>query len=328
MPDTLLSVNNLRTAFHTAEGQAVAVDGVSLALARGETLAVVGESGCGKTVLGLSILGLVTPPGRIDSGRVIFDGQDLLGLSPDRMRAVRGNRISMIFQEPMTSLNPVLRVGEQIAEAIRLHRGKSRRQALEAAREMLSLVGIADAAGRLSSYPHELSGGMRQRVMIAMALCLSPDLLIADEPTTALDVTIQKQILDLMLDLAAAKGTAIALITHNLGVVAETCDNAAVMYSGQVAEYADVPSLFEKPLHPYTAGLIRSLPRPGVRKRLEPIPGTVPSLTRLPAGCRFHPRCPEAFDRCRAQAPPFFRMASGRGARCWLLADAAVGSEP
>ena len=327
MPHNLLSVKNLRTAFHTAEGTAVAVDGVSLDLARGETLAVVGESGCGKTVLGLSILGLVQPPGRIDSGEVAFDGRDLRGLSAREMRAVRGNRISMIFQEPMTSLNPVLRVGEQIAEAIRLHRGKSRRQALEMAGEMLSLVGIADAGRRLSSYPHELSGGMRQRVMIAMALSLSPDLLLADEPTTALDVTIQKQILDLMLDLAAAKGTAIALITHNLGVVAETCDNAAVMYSGQVVEYADVPSLFENPLHPYTAGLIRSLPKPGVRKRLEPIPGTVPGLTRLPAGCRFHPRCPRAFDRCRTEVPPFFRMASGRGARCWLCADAAAGSE-
>jgi oligopeptide/dipeptide ABC transporter ATP-binding protein len=221
----------------------------------------------------------------------------------------------------------VLRVGEQIAEAIRLHRGKSRRQALETAGEMLAMVGIADAPRRLSSYPHELSGGMRQRVMIAMALCLSPDLLLADEPTTALDVTIQKQILDLMLDLATAKGTAIALITHNLGVVAETCDNAAVMYSGQVAEYADVPSLFESPLHPYTAGLIRSLPKPGVRARLEPVPGTVPSLTRLPSGCRFHPRCPQAFDRCRAEAPPFFRMSSGRGARCWLCAEAAAGSQ-
>ncbi|MFZ5811498.1 MAG: ABC transporter ATP-binding protein [Thermodesulfobacteriota bacterium] len=327
MLHNLLSVKNLRTAFHTTEGTAVAVDGVSLDLARGETVAVVGESGCGKTVLGLSILGLVQPPGRIDSGEVVFDGRDLRGLSAREMRAVRGNRISMIFQEPMTSLNPVLRVGEQIAEAIRLHRGKSRRQALEMAREMLSLVGIADAGRRLSSYPHELSGGMRQRVMIAIALCLSPDLLLADEPTTALDVTIQKQILDLMLDLAAAKGTAIALITHNLGVVAETCDNAAVMYSGQVVEYADVPSLFEHPLHPYTAGLIRSLPKPGVRKRLEPIPGTVPSLTRLPAGCRFHPRCPKVFDRCRTEVPPYFRMSSGRGARCWLWAETAAGSE-
>ncbi len=327
MPHNLLSVKNLRTAFHSAEGTAVAVDGVNLDLARGETLAVVGESGCGKTVLGLSILGLVQPPGRIDSGEVVFDGRDLRGLSAREMRAVRGNRISMIFQEPMTSLNPVLRVGEQIAESIRLHRGKSRRQALEMAGEMLSLVGIGDAGRRLSSYPHELSGGMRQRVMIAMALCLSPDMLLADEPTTALDVTIQKQILDLMLDLAAAKGTAIALITHNLGVVAETCDNAAVMYSGQVVEYADVPSLFENPLHPYTAGLIRSLPKPGVRKRLEPIPGTVPSLTRLPAGCRFHPRCPEAFDRCHTEVPPFFHMSSGRGARCWLCAEAAAGSE-
>ena len=328
MPDILLSAINVRTAFHTAEGTAVAVDGVSLSLARGETLAVVGESGCGKTVLGLSILGLVQPPGRVDAGQVIFDGADLRTLSPDAMRRVRGNRISMIFQEPMTSLNPVLRVGEQIAEAIRLHQGKSRREALAEAGRMLSLVGISDPDRRLASFPHELSGGMRQRVMIAMALCLSPDLLIADEPTTALDVTIQKQILALMLDLAAAKGTAILLITHNLGVVAETCDNAAIMYSGQVAEYGDVPSLFASPLHPYTAGLIRSLPRPGDKTRLAAIPGTVPSLTRLPRGCRFHPRCPRAFARCHGEAPPTFRMDSGRLVRCWLHAEAAMEALP
>jgi oligopeptide/dipeptide ABC transporter ATP-binding protein len=328
MPDILLSASDVRTAFHTAEGTAVAVDGVSLSVARGETLAVVGESGCGKTVLGLSILGLVQPPGRVDAGKIVFDGTDLLALSPDELRRVRGNRISMIFQEPMTSLNPVLRVGEQIAEAIRLHRKKSRSEALDEAGRMLSLVGIADPARRLAGYPHELSGGMRQRVMIAMALSLSPDLLIADEPTTALDVTIQKQILDLMLGLAAAKGTAILLITHNLGVVAETCDNAAVMYSGQVAEYADVPSLFAAPLHPYTAGLIRSLPRPGDRTRLSPIPGTVPSLTRLPGGCRFHPRCPEVFAPCRTTPPPFFRLESGRLVRCWLHAEAAVETLP
>jgi len=328
MPDTLLSVFDVRTAFHTAEGTAVAVDGVSLSLARGETLAVVGESGCGKTVLGLSILGLVQPPGRVDAGRVLFDGTDLRTLSPDAMRRVRGNRISMIFQEPMTSLNPVLRVGEQIAEAIRLHRGKSRREALAEAGRMLSLVGISDPERRLASFPHELSGGMRQRVMIAMALCLSPDLLIADEPTTALDVTIQKQILALMLDLTAAKGTAILLITHNLGVVAETCDNAAIMYSGQVAEYGDVPSLFASPLHPYTAGLIRSLPRPGDKTRLAAIPGTVPSLTRLPRGCRFHPRCPRAFARCHSEAPPTFRMDAGRLVRCWLHTEAALETLP
>jgi len=328
MPNALLSVHDVRTVFYAAEGAAVAVDGVSLSIARGETLAVVGESGCGKTVLGLSILGLAPPPGKVASGRIVFDGADLLTLSQDELRRVRGNRISMIFQEPMTSLNPVLRVGEQIAEAIRLHRNKSRREALDEAGRMLELVGVSDTARRLAGYPHELSGGQRQRVMIAMALSLSPDLLIADEPTTALDVTIQKQILDLMLGLATAKGTAILLITHNLGVVAETCDTAAVMYSGQVVEYADVASLFANPLHPYTAGLIRSLPRPGDRTRLSPIPGTVPSLTRLPAGCRFHPRCPHVFDACRVTPPPMFRMASGRTVRCWLHAAAALETSP
>lgn len=316
----LLNIRDLETSFFTKRGVAKAVDGVSIAVQRGETMAVVGESGCGKTMLALSILRLVPdPPGRITGGEVVFDGQDLLSLSEKEMRGIRGNRISMIFQEPMTSLNPVFRVGEQIAEVIRLHRGVSVQEAMEAAVEMLSLVGIPHPAKRAQSYPHELSGGMRQRVVIAMALACDPDLILADEPTTALDVTIQAQILDLMNDLKQRRDSAIMLITHDLGVVAQTCSRVAVMYAGKMVEQASTADLFADPLHPYSQGLMQSVPRITDRAReLAPVSGIVPSLTALPSGCRFNPRCPKAFDKCTKQAPPLFAPNSGRQVRCWL----------
>jgi oligopeptide/dipeptide ABC transporter ATP-binding protein len=273
-------------------------------------------------MLALSVLRLVpAPAGRITGGRVLFDGTDLLALPEAAMRSIRGNRISMIFQEPMTSLNPVLRVGEQIAEAVRLHRGLRAKEAREAAVEMLRLVGIPGPGERAQAYPHELSGGMRQRVVIAMALACDPELVLADEPTTALDVTIQAQILDLMMDLGRSRNAAVLLITHDLGIVAQTCSRVAVMYAGQVVEEAPVPELFREPLHPYTLGLLRSLPGPGRRGReLEPIPGVVPGLTELPRGCRVHPRCARAMPRCREEAPPMLAPAPGRGVRCWLHA--------
>jgi len=316
----LLSIRDLETTFFTDRGAARAVDGVSLDVGRGQTVAVVGESGCGKTMLALSVLRLVpSPPGRITGGQVLFDGTDLLALPEAAMRSIRGNRISMIFQEPMTSLNPVFRVGEQIAEAVRLHQGATAHEAREAAAEMLRLVGIPDPGARAQAYPHELSGGMRQRVVIAMALACDPELVLADEPTTALDVTIQAQILDLMMDLKERNNSAVLLITHDLGIVAQTCSRVAVMYAGQVVEDAPVPELFRDPLHPYTRGLLRSLPRPGARQReLEPVPGVVPGLADLPRGCRFHPRCPQAMPRCSEEPPPLLGPAPGRGVRCWL----------
>ncbi len=321
MHEALLTVTGLTTVFDTTAGAAVAVDDVSLSMRRGETLAVVGESGCGKTVLSLSMLGLITPPGRVAAGRVVFDGLDLTALSEKELRAIRGRRASMIFQEPMTSLNPVLQIGDQVSEAVRVHKRATRREALAEAEAMLAQVGLPEPGRQLAAYPHELSGGQRQRVMIAMALILSPELLIADEPTTALDVTVQKQILDLMLGLTRARDTAIALITHNLGVVAETSDNVAVMYSGRLVEYSGVAGLFAEPLHPYTQGLLGSLPRldaPG--RRLTPIAGTVPSLLALPSGCHFHPRCPRAFSPCAKEIPPLFSRPGGRLTRCWLYA--------
>ncbi|EHJ48743.1 oligopeptide/dipeptide ABC transporter, ATPase subunit [Solidesulfovibrio carbinoliphilus subsp. oakridgensis] len=315
----LLSVEGLTTVFDTPSGPLRAVDGVDLAIGRGEVLAVVGESGCGKTVLALSILGLVSPPGRIVSGRAVFGGQDLLALPEGKRRTIRGSRASMIFQEPMTSLNPVLSIGDQVAEPVRVHRRASRREALAAAGAMLDRVGLSGAGRRLRAYPHELSGGQRQRVMIAMALILSPELLIADEPTTALDVTVQRQILDLMLGLARDTGTAIALVTHNLGVVAETAENVAVMYSGRLVEYGAVADFLREPAHPYGQGLLASLPRLSDRgRRLTPIPGTVPSLADLPTGCHFHPRCPRAFAPCARDIPPLFDLPDGRRVRCWL----------
>ncbi len=324
MSTPLLEIQNLSTAFATSRGVATAVDSVNLTTLQGETLGIVGESGCGKTVLALSIMGLVPdPPGQVVAGRVLFKGRDLLRMTEAELCQVRGNDMAMIFQEPMTSLNPVFRVGEQIAEAVRLHRHASRSKAMERAVEMLDMVGIPDPALRAKSYPHELSGGMRQRVMIAMALSCDPELLLADEPTTALDVTIQAQILDLLIELRERTGAAQMLITHDLGVVARMCHRAVVMYAGQVVEQGLVNELFKEPLHPYTQGLMASLPRPGAQEPLTPISGTVPSIFNLPQGCRFQPRCVRAFAKC-CQAPPLLDLGSNRSARCWLHESAGA----
>ncbi|MDA8109170.1 MAG: ABC transporter ATP-binding protein [Betaproteobacteria bacterium] len=322
--EPLLEVEDLRTYFYTRDGVVRAVDGVSCRVYPGETLAVVGESGCGKSVTSLSILRLIASPGRIASGRIVFQGRNLLELPEDEMRAIRGNEISMIFQEPMTSLNPVLTIGRQIAEALVLHQGLARGAALERAVEMLRLVGTPEAERRVAQYPHELSGGMRQRVMIGMALACNPKLLIADEPTTALDVTIQAQILDLMRALQRKTGAAIVLITHDLGVVAEMAQRVVVMYAGHKVEEAAVEALFERPQHPYTLGLMGSVPRlaeageeSDVRKRLAEIPGMVPSLKEQIAGCLFAPRCPYADARCRSEAPALEEKLPGHWAACW-----------
>ncbi|MBI4958932.1 MAG: ABC transporter ATP-binding protein [Desulfovibrio sp.] len=318
--EPLLRLENFSTAFDTSDGPAPAVDEVSFTLDQGETLGLVGESGCGKTVLSLSILGLTPPPGRITGGRALFEGRDLAAMSQDELRAVRGAQIGMIFQEPMTSLNPVMRVGRQVAEPLLLHNNFSSHQARERSLELFSQVGLPKPAETLEAYPHELSGGMRQRVMIAMALACGPKLLIADEPTTALVVTIQKQILELLHSLATAHGLAMLLITHNLGVVAQTCERVGVMYAGRLVELSPVNALFDGPLHPYTQGLMASLPRLGSRhERLRPIEGAVPPLTALPAGCHFHPRCPHAFEQCKSDIPPVFRPEPGREVRCWLF---------
>jgi peptide/nickel transport system ATP-binding protein len=320
----LLEVEDLKTWFYTRDGVVRAVDGVSYRVYPGETLAVVGESGCGKSVTSLSILRLIaSPPGKIVAGRLVFEGRDLLELSEAAMRNIRGNEISMIFQEPMTSLNPVLTVGRQIAEALVLHQGLDRRRATARAVEMLRLVNIPEPERRVTQYPHELSGGMRQRVMIAMALSCNPRLLIADEPTTALDVTIQAQILDLMRELKAKTGAAIILITHDLGVVAEMAQRVVVMYAGRKVEEAPVERLFARPLHPYTKGLLGSIPRlaeaaaGGARKRLAEIPGMVPSLKEETVGCLFAPRCGYATARCKAEYPPLEQKAAGHSVACW-----------
>ena len=328
MSEPLLEVRDLHTHFFTDDGVVRAVDGVSYALRAGETLAVVGESGSGKSVTALSILRLVaSPPGRIVSGAILFRGADLLELSEEEMRKIRGRRISMIFQEPMTSLNPVHTCGAQIAEVVELHEGASRDASHARAIEMLKLVGIPSPEQRANEYPHQLSGGMRQRVMIAMALACTPDVLIADEPTTALDVTIQAQILDLLARLRRELGMAVLLVTHDLGVVAETADHVAVMYAGEVVEHAGVRELFARPCHPYTAGLLASLPRLGERReRLRVIPGNVPNPARFPAGCRFHPRCPVAIDRCRIEAPEPVTISGGHNSRCWRAAELAAGT--
>ncbi|MGB2966720.1 MAG: ABC transporter ATP-binding protein [Phycisphaerae bacterium] len=318
--DILLKVAGLSTRFFTDEGVARAVEDVSFDVPRGGTLALVGESGCGKTVTALSILRLIPdPPGRIESGSVRLDGKELLTLSEEDMRSVRGNRISMIFQEPMTSLNPVFTIGDQIAEAVVLHQRAGRRDALDRAVAMLRKVGIPDPEQRVAEYPHQMSGGMRQRVMIAMALVCGPELLIADEPTTALDVTIQAQILDLLRDLRREIGMSLLIITHDLGIVAETADAVAVMYAGRIVEEAPVADLFASPLHPYTVGLFRSRPA------LEPtdgdlavIPGTVPSPLAVPPGGAFHPRCPLADgEKCPRDRPPLESKAAGHRAACW-----------
>jgi oligopeptide/dipeptide ABC transporter ATP-binding protein len=316
----LLEVSSLTTLFHTDAGIARAVDGVSFAVDAGEVLGIVGESGSGKSVTSLSILRLIpVPPGEIAAGSSIrLRGRELLALSEREMRGVRGNDIAMIFQEPMTSLNPVFTVGEQIAEAVRFHRKASSAEARERALEMLRLVGIPEPEQRIRSYPHQLSGGQRQRVMIAIALSCEPDLLIADEPTTALDVTIQAQILELLRDIRARTGMGMILITHDLGVVAETCDRVVVMYAGRVVEQAPVEQLFDDPRHPYTQGLLRAVPRLGAADEpLAGIPGTVPSATDWPTGCRFRTRCPFAWERCETE-PALLDAGDGRANRCWL----------
>ncbi|MBC7359020.1 MAG: ABC transporter ATP-binding protein [Desulfacinum sp.] len=318
----LLEVQNLKTYFFTDRGVAKAVDDVSFSLDTGKTLCVVGESGCGKSVTALSIMRLIPePPGRIVGGRILFEGTDLVGLSEARMRSIRGNKISMIFQEPMTSLNPVFRVGDQIAEVLELHENMKKADAMDRAVELLRMVGIPSPETRVRDYPHQMSGGMRQRVMIAMALACNPKLIIADEPTTALDVTIQAQILELMEELSRTTGTAILLITHDLGVVAETAEHVVVMYAGRVVEEAPVRELFHDPLHPYTRGLMRSIPSMSddERRRLEAIPGVVPSLLALPVGCKFNDRCRHAFDRCLAEEPPLTTPKDGHSVRCWLF---------
>jgi peptide/nickel transport system ATP-binding protein len=323
--NAILEVRDLHTQFDTLDGVVRAVDGVSFELKRGETLGIVGESGCGKSVTALSILRLIpTETGRIASGSIRFEGEELTALSEEAMKRLRGHRISMIFQEPMTSLNPVLTVGTQIAENVVRHLGVPWRAARDRACEMLDLVRIADARRRLDEYPHQLSGGMRQRVMIAMALSCDPQVLIADEPTTALDVTIQAQILDLMLELKERTGTAIVLITHDLGVVAETTQRVVVMYAGRKVEEAPVGVLFEEPLHPYTRGLMQAIPRldieadaAGTRPRLQEIPGLVPILTRPIVGCAFAPRCGFATDRCRTEPPPLVDAGAGHTVACW-----------
>jgi peptide/nickel transport system ATP-binding protein len=323
----LLEVDDLTTHFFTRDGVVRAVDGISFGVMRGEVLAIVGESGCGKSVTSLSIMRLVaSPPGRTVRGRVLFEGVDLLGLPEPQMRKVRGNAISMIFQEPMTSLNPVLTIGHQVAESLVVHRGLSRERAAERAVELLRLVHIPAPDRRAAQYPHQLSGGMRQRVMIAMALACEPRLLIADEPTTALDVTIQAQILDLMRELKQKTGAAIVLITHDLGVVAEMAERVVVMYAGRKVEEAPVAELFARPLHPYTRGLLDSMPRlrgsalratREPRRRLAEIPGTVPSLAEPIVGCAFAPRCAYATVRCRAEAPPLEQKAPAHFAACF-----------
>jgi oligopeptide/dipeptide ABC transporter ATP-binding protein len=317
--EPIVRVRDLRTYFYTDDGVARAVDGVSFDLFRGKTTALVGESGCGKSVTALSLLGLIPqPPGRIESGEITLEGRNLLGLTHKQLRQVRGNDISMIFQEPMTSLNPVFRVGNQISAVVRLHRKLDKKAAMQEAVRLLQEVGIADPEDRVKDFPHQLSGGMRQRVMIAMALACNPKVLIADEPTTALDVTVQAQILELLNKLQQEHGMAVLLITHDLGVVAEVADDVAVMYAGRIVEHAPVNDLFANPSHPYTLGLFKALPDyvPGVT-RLHTIEGNVPAATRFPKACRFHPRCPFVMDICRDKEPPFFGPPDHESL-CWL----------
>ncbi|MFN8577249.1 MAG: ABC transporter ATP-binding protein [Candidatus Sericytochromatia bacterium] len=320
MAETLLQVKNLATHFHTEEGIVKSVQDVSFEVNAGEVLGVVGESGCGKSVTSMSILRLIQQPqGKIVNGQILFDGQDLLTLTEEQMRKIRGNKISLISQDPMTSLNPVLTIGEQIMEAIMLHQGKNRKDAHEKAIEMLRLVGIPSPDQRVDQYPHEFSGGMRQRAIIAMALSCEPQLLIADEPTTALDVTIQAQILDLMREIKVKRNAAIVLITHDLGVVAEMCDKVAVMYAGKVVEYTDVYSIFKNPQHPYTIGLLNSIPKIEVKQeRLEPIDGQPPNLVNLPRGCSFASRCKEVQAVCHTKDPDLISVQPGHQVRCLL----------
>jgi len=323
MSEKLVEIRNLKTHYFTEDGVVRAVDGVNLYIKRGETLGVVGESGCGKSVTSLSIMRLIpNPPGKIVDGEIIFEGEDLIKKSEAEMRKIRGNDISMIFQEPMTSLNPVYTIGDQISEAIQLHQGLSYKESTDKAIEMLRLVGIPLPERRVKEYPHQLSGGMRQRVMIAMALSCNPKLLIADEPTTALDVTIQAQILELMKKLKKELGMAIMLITHDLGVVAEMCERVVVMYAGKVVEEGEAVHIFKNPLHPYTEGLLRSVPRMDEDvDKLHVIEGVVPNPLHLPEGCRFNPRCPYAIDKCREAQPNLEQVAPGRWVACFLATE-------
>jgi oligopeptide/dipeptide ABC transporter ATP-binding protein len=315
----LLSVKNLKTAFKTREGSFLAVDGISFDVSAGEVLGLVGESGCGKSVTALSILRILPdPPGKVVGGEVMFEGKDLLKASEREMRAVRGGRIGMVFQEPMTSLNPVFTVGDQVAEALMVHKGMNREQALGRTAELFDLVGLPEPASQLGSYPHQLSGGMRQRVMIAMAISCGPSLIIADEPTTALDVTIQAQILQLLDRIRHEFGTAVILITHDLGIIAQMADRVAVMYAGRIVESAKTDDIFYDPLHPYTEGLLASIPKPGEKlHRLKAIPGMVPKLTELPHGCKFLPRCPYAKPEYAEAEPELIEVKPGHFVRCF-----------
>jgi oligopeptide/dipeptide ABC transporter ATP-binding protein len=327
----LLDVRNLHTQFATGGGVVRAVDGVSWDVRAGETVALVGESGCGKSVSALSVMRLVAAPaGRITGGQIIFKGRDLLTLSDEEMRKTRGREIGMIFQEPMTSLNPVLSVGRQLTETVEIHLGMTSAQSRARAVELLSLVGVPDPERRLAQYPHQFSGGMRQRMMIAMALSCNPALVLADEPTTALDVTIQAQILELMKELSQRLGAAMLIITHNLGVVARYADRVNVMYAGKIVERATAREIYANPRHPYTLGLLRSVPRLDEprRAKLQPIPGQPPDLSRLPGGCAFAPRCPYALERCRSDTPPLDEVASEHLSACWIARDLGRTVEP
>ena len=329
----LLEVKGLKTYFYTEDGVVRAVDGVNFEVYPGEVLGIVGESGCGKSVTSLSIMRLISKPGRVDAGEILLDGENLLNLSEEEMTKVRGNRISMIFQQPQTALNPVFKVGDQLAEVLNIHQDLGSEAGWKRAVELLKMVGVPDPARRVEAYPHELSGGMAQRVMIAMALACIPELLIADEPTTALDVTIQAQILDLMRDMRREMGTSVILITHDLGVVAEMAERVAVMYAGEIVEQTDVNSLFDEPMHPYTQGLIGSIPILGeIKDKLDVIPGSVPNLVNLPPGCRFAPRCQSrikyALNICTEVKPELEETKPGHSVRCWLYQNAEGHTAP
>jgi len=330
MTEPLLSIRDLRTYFHTPAGVAKSVDGVSFDVGAGETLGIVGESGCGKSVTALSILRLIQPPGRIEPGsHIVFEGKDLATVGDDEIRKVRGNRISMIFQEPMSALNPVFTVGDQVAEVARIHEGLSKKAAFARAVETLALTGMPAPEQRAREYPHQLSGGMRQRVLIAMALMMKPALIIADEPTTALDVTIQAQILDLLRDLQTRFNTSILMITHDLGVIAETTSRVVVMYAGEVVEETSVERLFASAHHPYTEGLMHAMPQIGhERDRLNVIPGTVPAPTDWPHGCRFRDRCPYSWDLCEREHPPLYQIGAGHVSRCHLAIEPERRNHP
>ena len=327
--ETLLEIKDLCVEFKTMAGTVHAVDHLSYTLHRGEKLGIVGESGSGKSVSSLAMMQLIpNPPGKVTGGQILYNGKDLVKLSEREMQKIRGNEISMIFQEPMTSLNPIIRCGKQIAESLRLHRGMKKKEAMEEAIKMMQAVGIANPQARAYEYPHQMSGGMRQRVMIAMALACQPQILIADEPTTALDVTIQAQILDLIRDLNQEMNTSVVFITHDLGVVSELCDTVIVMYNGHIVEKAPTADIFREPLHPYTQGLLSAIPRiTKERKPLSTIEGMVPNPVERIKGCRFWPRCPKACDRCRKEEPPVFSAGENRQVRCWLYAQADNGSQ-